>query len=101
MNKAQEALNRKMALLIEQVGTPLTPAERETMLINLSKVQSDSLWGVAIRQVFDAPDSDLNRKLVQSLVEQLASQAIDDPFTMSCVVGHKTMVLLLKSTVTS
>lgn len=91
MTKAQVAIEQLMTSLIEKVGKPMTLHDIETLIEMLRKVEHDSLWGTAISNVFE------NGGDVNLLIKQLASQSVDDPFTMSCIVGMKATIMLLRS----
>lgn len=80
-----------MTDMLAEIGRPYHPFDR-SLLINLLKANNhDSLWGDAIRRTFEK-DGDVDK-----LIAQLASQTMDDPFVMCCIVGRDAMVLLLRS----
>jgi hypothetical protein len=61
--------------------------------MHLRNCKSDTLWGSAIKKAFrDEPDA----TTVNLLIEQLASQAIDDFVTMTEIVGITATLLLLR-----
>lgn len=91
---AQKAIVKKMTALIDDLERPWTVYDLERLRHLLSKVKSDSLWGAAISQVFESKPPDAYR--LNKLIEQLASQAIDDFVTMVEIVGITATLLLLR-----
>lgn len=79
-----------MTTLISEVGSPLTFREEGTLIDILKKVPQDTIWGIGIARSFaDGKDT-------RELIKVLASQCMDDPFTMACVVGMTGLKYLLR-----
>lgn len=91
MTKAQQRVQHLLDGIKKKVGEEITPAEMNILRVHLSENKNDSIWGHAIQSVF------ANGGDVDQLIENLASQAYDDPFTMSCIVGLDSTILLLKT----
>lgn len=94
MNTAQQAVQKKMQYVIDQVAKgPLSCIEEGELIESLSKIKAEgSLWGRSIALHFENPEADHN-----ALIKDLASQCMDDIFTMSCVVGLKTAIMILRT----
>lgn len=91
LTKAQTALHKKMGQILEEIGKPITKDGMATLENLLKANKHDSLWGLAIRRVFN-DDGDKAK-----LITMLADQAMDDPFTMQCIVGMDATILLLRT----
>lgn len=90
MTKGQIALEKKFTTLMGEISEPLLPYEKNHLVEILTGVSCDSLWGLAINKAFkDGADID-------NLINDLSSQAADDPFTMACVVGMPALKMLLR-----
>lgn len=96
MNKAQQSVADKMKYIIEQVGQgKLSSLEEGELIERLENAsQHKSIWGVAIRNHFEKPIEDRDD---WQLINGLASQCMDDLFTMICVVGQEAIILLLRT----
>lgn len=95
--KAREAVRLKMVGILDQIGQgPLNSLERVELLglLRMAGHRSDSLWADAIRLHFIKPPAQRNDS---QLIEALASQCLDDLFTMVCIVGQKAAIYLLRT----
>lgn len=91
MTQAQKAVGLTMLAMITEIGEPLTEHDWTNLRNILQDCKSDSFWGLAIRKVFDDGGD------VEALINGLADQAMDDVFTMSCIVGKEGTRLLLRT----
>lgn len=98
-NAAQSAIQKHMEALIEQVAEPLNRAELKGLISFLRNFESDSTsyWAIGIRECFKDGDATPFER-IELLIRDLTQQALDNPFAMSCIVGHKIMILLLRTT---
>ena len=93
MNRAQLAVQKKMQYIITGIEEgPLTSIEEGELieLLEFAK-KHNSIWGKAIRNNLDDLDARAD------LIKGLAGQCIDDIFTMTCVVGQKAVLFLLRT----
>jgi hypothetical protein len=90
LTPAQQRFADTSHKLIELVGLPFTGDDWTDLIRLLHAVQPGSIWGTcitwAIKQGHD----------MTQLVGELASQAYDNPFTMSSIVGVDATILLLR-----
>jgi hypothetical protein len=94
-NKAVSSIQKKMLYLIQQVEQgPLVAEERQNLFDILGQVKGDSLWAIGIRSYLQgARDHD------ETFLAGLADQCMDDIFTMTCIVGQKAVVYLLRTVI--
>lgn len=94
MNEAQQSVQSKMQYVIDAIGKgPLSCMEEGELIESLAKIKPEgSLWGRSISLHFENPEADHT-----ALIKDLHSQCKDDIFTMACVVGLKTAILILRS----
>lgn len=90
MTPAQAAIQRRADYLKDKVNEPFTGADWPALIAGLQEVPPTTLWGTVITWAL-REGHDLSQ-----LVEELASQAADDPFTMMSIVGTDTTILLLR-----
>lgn len=96
IHKAQQAIADKMNYMITEVGKgALTSIEEGELIEQLENAsQHRSVWGTAIRMHFEKP---IEERDDWELINGMASQCMDDLFTMICVVGQKAVILLLRT----
>ena len=93
MNKAIASIESKMRYIISRVEEgPLVDEEREEMMGILSRVKGTDLWSIGIRQYFENGGGH-----DEEFIDGLASQCMDDIFTMTCIVGQKAVIYLLRT----
>lgn len=72
---------------------PLTCMEEAILVENLQNLKDKtSAWGFAIHLHFQKPDRD-----DQQLLDSLRMAAVDDIFTISCVLGLANAILVLRT----
>lgn len=92
MSKVYHAIERKTRELISQVSQPFVNSDYVRLVEILQKVDgSGSIWGAAIKKVFDD-----GGQRIDTLINDLAGQAVDDFLTMSDIIGTKGTILLLR-----
>lgn len=91
---AQKAIDKKAASLILQLEEKWTTYDLNRLVEYLKKCKSESPWGLAIKSVFsdDVPDA----SKVNSLLDGLSKQSVDDFITMAEIVGIRATLLLLR-----
>ena len=87
---AQRAIDKKLTNLIAEMDRPFSDQDMDNLKDRLRLVRADSLWGTAILKVFKDGGN------VEALIDNLASQAIDDFVTMTEIVGITATLLLLR-----
>jgi len=93
MNKAQQSVANKMAYIINRIAEgPLVKEEHDEMVAILGRVKGDDLWSIGIRSYFATGQTDHTE-----FIAGLASQCMDDIFTMTCIVGQKAVIYLLRT----
>ena len=90
MTPAQKSIRRATLNWLARVGQPFTSSDRERLIYFLDKINTDSIWTVAIKKVFQEHGD------IDKLIAALAAQAVDDPLTMSEIVGISATTLLLR-----
>jgi hypothetical protein len=94
-NKAVASIQKKMLYLIQQVEQgPLVAEERQNLFDILAQVKGDNLWAIGIRSYMQGP-----RDHDDQFLAGLAEQCMDDIFTMTCIVGQKAVVYLLRTVI--
>lgn len=93
--KAITAIQQKFDYVISHVQEgPLSKDEHEDLIRILNtKRYHESMWGKAIDSVLNTDEGADNSELIQGL----ASQCMDDIFTMVCIVGQKAVIYLLRT----
>lgn len=95
MSKAIDAIRKKMEYVIDRVGAgSLNMRELKALTEHLASIKHDSIWGLAIQQHFAKPELERNDL---ALIEHLADQAMDDIFTMTCILGLQAVILILRT----
>lgn len=93
MNRAQLAVQKKFDYIHERIEEgPLAEQEYQEMIGILSRIKGDDLWSIGIRNYFQNPQPNHTE-----FVAGLASQCMDDIFTMTCIVGQKAVLYLLRT----
>jgi len=92
-NRAVASIRKKMSYIISRVEEgPLVAEEREEMLAILGRIKGTDMWSIGIRKYMEG-----DRDHDDEFIEGLASQCMDDIFTMTCVVGQKAVIYLLRT----
>lgn len=93
-----ETIQKKFDYVLSRVQEgPLFEEEKKELEFLLWMARNnESIWGVAISNHFQLANTDQEQD-ISSLIEQLASQCVDDIFTMTCVVGQNAVILLLRT----
>lgn len=92
-NKATESVRKKMAYIISRVEEgPLVQEERDELLKILANVTGDNIWAIGIRSYMEGV-----RENDAQFIAGLADQCMDDIFTMTCIVGQKAVIYLLRT----
>jgi hypothetical protein len=92
-SRAVASIHKKMTYIIEQVEQgPLCQEELLDLFNVLGNVKGDGLWAIGIRSYLAGP-----RDHDQAFLDGLAEQCMDDIFTMTCIVGQKAVILLLRT----
>jgi hypothetical protein len=92
MTTAQKSLRNKMLYIMERVQKPLSCLEEAALIESLEAVRGTGVWHHAIQKA-------VSIGCATELIPLLASQAVDDPLTMHCVMGLDGLILLLRTTV--
>lgn len=71
---------------------PLAKAEYDEMIAILGRIKGDDMWSIGIRNYFKGEHTDHT-----DFLQGLASQCMDDIFTMTCIVGQKAVLYLLRT----
>lgn len=93
MTPAQNAIEKKTSQLVHELGQPWRFSDLNKLAELLKECKHDSIWGLAIQQIM-AQEPDAAR--LESLLDGLANQAIDDFVTMTEIVGITATLLLLR-----
>lgn len=80
-----------MLYLMERVEKPLSCLEEAALEESLETVRGTGIWNQTIQAA-------VRDGRVSEIIPGLASQAVDDPLIMHCVVGLDGLILLLRST---
>ncbi len=81
-----------VSAMVRHLAERLTEMDHTQLVLLLKKARGESVWHQAIRSVLQHPH-DLG---LPDLIDQLASQANDDPVVMSRIVGWDATILLLR-----
>jgi hypothetical protein len=92
-NKAIASIQEKMRYMVSRVQEgPLVQEEYDEMIGILSRVKGTDMWSIGIRKYLEGP-----RDHDAEFIAGLASQCMDDIFTMTCIVGQKCLIYLLRT----
>lgn len=93
MSKAIASIQRKMSYVISRVQEgPLVDEERDELMAILGRLKGDDLWSIGIRNYLAGP-----RDHDGEFITGLADQCMDDIFTMTCIMGQKAVIYLLRT----
>lgn len=94
MKPSHKAIYTKAAALVTQLDQPWYASDLERLVHYLRKCKHGSPWGIVIRDILSVPVPDAN--VLNSMIDNLSKQAVDDFVTMTEIVGSDATILLLR-----
>lgn len=93
MTAAQSSFLKAIPKVLDELSYDVSDGARNYLLVLLAEVPDSTIWGAAINCVMN---HGREAEKVDSLIDQLGDQALDDCYTMAQIIGWEATFIILR-----